>query len=143
MIFAIAVALAGSALAFPAAVLEGLNTRTAKAAGCPSAEAAKLKRQAPPDVVFDPIKQKVDVSGRYAFVPPKAGDQRGPCPGLNALANHGYLPHNGVTSLAQAIEATNKGFGMGLDLGTALSASTLRNAPAVIDGNPATLQWSI
>ncbi|KAG8793538.1 hypothetical protein FRC12_002408 [Ceratobasidium sp. 428] len=149
---AIAVALAGSALAFPAAVLEGLNTR---AAGCPFAEAAKHKRQAPPDVVFDPVKQKVDVSGKYAFVPPKAGDQRGPCPGLNALANHGYLPHNGVTPLVQAIEATNKVFGMAVDLGTVLSvyssascltlfhASILTYTPAIFDGDPLTLLWSV
>ncbi|KAG8687874.1 hypothetical protein FRC09_013226 [Ceratobasidium sp. 395] len=134
----VAIALAGSALAFPTAVLEGLNTRTAKSAGCPFADAVKQKRQAPPDVVFDPVKQKVDVSGQYAFVPPKAGDQRGPCPGLNALANHGYLPHNGVTSLTQAIDATNKVFGMGTDIGTALSAYA-----TVIDGDPTRLTWSI
>lgn len=36
------------------------------------------------------------VSGMFAFVPPGPGDVRGPCPGLNALSNHGYLPHNGV-----------------------------------------------
>ncbi|KAG8685526.1 hypothetical protein FRC08_013066, partial [Ceratobasidium sp. 394] len=77
-------ALAGSTLAFPTAILDSLNAGAAKAAGCPFAvEAAKHKRQAPPDVIFDPVKQKVDVSGKYAFVPPKAGDQRGPCPGLN------------------------------------------------------------
>lgn len=32
---------------------------------------------------------------------------RGPCPGLNTLANHGYLPHNGkgisLTILANAM----------------------------------------
>ncbi|KAK3116741.1 hypothetical protein LTR53_002574 [Teratosphaeriaceae sp. CCFEE 6253] len=26
---------------------------------------------------------------------PGAGDARGPCPGLNTLANHNYLPHDG------------------------------------------------
>ncbi|KAJ7664529.1 Cloroperoxidase [Mycena polygramma] len=29
------------------------------------------------------------------FIPAKATDARSPCPGLNALANHGYLPHDG------------------------------------------------
>jgi hypothetical protein len=29
-----------------------------------------------------------------------AGDQWGPCPGLNALANHGYIDRNGVTSVS-------------------------------------------
>jgi len=28
-----------------------------------------------------------------------AGDVRGACPGLNALANHGYMPRNGVASV--------------------------------------------
>lgn len=28
-----------------------------------------------------------------------AGDVRGPCPGLNTLANHGYLPRNGVATV--------------------------------------------
>ncbi|KAG9092035.1 hypothetical protein FRC07_011738 [Ceratobasidium sp. 392] len=143
----IVLALVGSTLAFPTAVLEGLNARAANAAaGCPFAEAAiKYKRQAPPDVVFDPVKQRVDVSGKYAFVPPTAGDKRGPCPGLNALANHGYLPHNGVTPLGQAVDATNKVFGMGLDLGTLLSVYSNDNSrvTAIYDGNPLTLDWSV
>ncbi|KAI9375899.1 Chloroperoxidase [Aspergillus egyptiacus] len=29
------------------------------------------------------------------WVAPGPGDSRGPCPGLNTLANHGYLPHDG------------------------------------------------
>ncbi|KAI5899703.1 Cloroperoxidase, partial [Schizophyllum commune H4-8] len=29
------------------------------------------------------------------FVPPKAGDSRCSCPALNAMANHGILPHDG------------------------------------------------
>ncbi|KAH9927949.1 Cloroperoxidase [Epithele typhae] len=29
------------------------------------------------------------------YVPPQAGDSRCSCPALNALANHGILPHNG------------------------------------------------
>jgi hypothetical protein len=57
---------------------------------------------------FDAAAQRIDVSGAHAFVPPNfaAGDIRGPCPGLNALANHNYLPHNGVATIAQFIDAT-------------------------------------
>ncbi|KAF9519305.1 hypothetical protein BS47DRAFT_1324593 [Hydnum rufescens UP504] len=29
------------------------------------------------------------------FIPPKATDSRSPCPGLNAMANHGILPRDG------------------------------------------------
>ena len=61
--------------------------------------------------VFNAKEQFISTSGVHKFVPPNfaAGDQRGPCPGLNALANHGYLPHNGVATIAQYTEATNKG----------------------------------
>ncbi|KAJ7350694.1 Cloroperoxidase, partial [Mycena albidolilacea] len=42
----------------------------------------------------------------YGFIPPKPTDLRGPCPALNALANHGYLPRNGqnitIRSVLQA-----------------------------------------
>ncbi|KAJ7135299.1 Cloroperoxidase [Mycena crocata] len=31
----------------------------------------------------------------HEFIAPKEGDVRGPCPGLNALSNHGYLPRDG------------------------------------------------
>jgi len=42
------------------------------------------------------------VSGEHAFVAPNFanGDIRGPCPGLNVLSNHGYLPHNGVGTVS-------------------------------------------
>lgn len=53
--------------------------------------------------------QLIDVTGEHAFVAPGPNDLRGPCPGLNALANHGYLPHNGVATITQFISATNSG----------------------------------
>ncbi|KUJ08957.1 Cloroperoxidase [Mollisia scopiformis] len=31
----------------------------------------------------------------HTWSPPGPGDVRGPCPGLNSLANHGFLPHDG------------------------------------------------
>lgn len=37
--------------------------------------------------------QLIDVTGVHAWKAPGPGDLRGPCPGLNALANHGYFPH--------------------------------------------------
>lgn len=38
----------------------------------------------------------IDVSGQHEWQAPKSTDQRGPCPGLNAMANHGKkgLIHN-------------------------------------------------
>jgi len=38
-------------------------------------------------VLFDPVSQYISTTGDNAFVPPGPTDQRGPCPGLNAMAN--------------------------------------------------------
>ena len=67
----------------------------------------RVKRDASPiSGQFQPLQfllvlLKDEVTGDHAFVPPdfSKGDQRGPCPGLNALANHNYIPHNGVASV--------------------------------------------
>jgi hypothetical protein len=42
------------------------------------------------------------VSGEHSFIPPdfENGAQRGPCPGLNALANHGYIPRDGIVGVS-------------------------------------------
>lgn len=65
-------------------------------------------------VGFDPVAQRVSTIGQHAFVPPNlaAGDKRGPCPGLNALANHGYLPHNGIAPATTIIQAVVQGQSM-------------------------------
>jgi hypothetical protein len=51
------------------------------------------------------------VSGEHAFVAPDFanGDIRGPCPGLNVLSNHGYLPHNGVGTASPLVNNPNFG----------------------------------
>ncbi|KAJ7265320.1 Cloroperoxidase [Mycena rebaudengoi] len=36
-----------------------------------------------------------DLHRKHKWVAPRRSDSRSPCPGLNTLANHGYLPHNG------------------------------------------------
>lgn len=75
-------------------------------AECPHlAKNKELKHQ----TTFDPTSQHVSTTAEYAWVAPGAGDQRGPCPGLNALANHGYLPHNGVADIPTIISAVNTG----------------------------------
>ncbi|KAK5130761.1 hypothetical protein LTR08_001706 [Meristemomyces frigidus] len=63
----------------------------------------------------------VDVAGVHTWQAPTTGDQRGPCPALNALANHGYLSRDGVVTPAHVITAINSVFGMGLDLATILA----------------------
>lgn len=56
----------------------------------------------------------------YAYQAPGPNDSRGPCPGLNLLANHGYLPRDGHVTLGQVLDATARGFNMGADLATLL-----------------------
>ncbi|KAH7157930.1 hypothetical protein B0J13DRAFT_650717 [Dactylonectria estremocensis] len=83
----------------------------------------KWVSQAPPahdkrSVSFDAEKQLIDVHGDHEFIPPnwEAGDVRGLCPGLNTLANHNYLPRNGVATWTQYVTAVAKVWGMAPDL---------------------------
>lgn len=85
---------------------------------------------------FDASKQYVSNQGAYQFVAPGPTDARGPCPGLNAAANHNYLPHNGVATIDQFITGTLNSFGMAQDL-----AGFLGIYGAVFDGN--LLEYSI
>ncbi|KAF9262646.1 Cloroperoxidase [Marasmius fiardii PR-910] len=48
---------------------------------------------------------------QHQFQAPTATDSRGPCPGLNTLANHGFLPHNGKNiTLPIVLQAALDGF---------------------------------
>jgi hypothetical protein len=58
---------------------------------------------------FVDAKKPIDITGKHAFKAPRGNDQRGPCPGLNALANHGYISRDGVTSFAEVVTAINQG----------------------------------
>ena len=62
---------------------------------------------------FDATAQLIDVSGAHAFLAPGASDLRGPCPALNALANHGYIARDGYTNFQEALDATTQIFGAG------------------------------
>lgn len=78
---------ASAVSAYPAAKFEAI-ARVAN-----YADLQQAKRELSKKSTFNAKAQRISTSGVNAFVPPnfKAGDQRGPCPGLNALANHGYL----------------------------------------------------
>lgn len=67
-----------------------------------------IRRQA-----FDSTAQHIDVSGAHAFIGPGSSDLRGPCPALNALANHGYIARNGYTTLEESRDAIVKVYGLG------------------------------
>ncbi|KAJ7615795.1 Chloroperoxidase, partial [Mycena rosella] len=64
---------------------------------------------------FDSAAQYINVTGPHAFSPPGPNDMRGPCPGLNSLANHNFIPHTGIVSLTAAIDASFNVYGMAID----------------------------
>ncbi|KJY00712.1 aromatic peroxygenase like protein [Zymoseptoria brevis] len=72
----------------------------------------------------------------YEFMEPGPNDSRGPCPGLNLLANYGYLPRNGHVTSSQVIEAVSRGFNMGADLATVLAVFAV-----LPDGDIETQSW--
>lgn len=106
-------ALPFSVLAFPSVIREAAALASDSEIAT-KAKAAHEKRVNGLLVGFDPVAQYVNVSGAHVFVPPNfaAGDLRGPCPGLNALANHNFIPHNGLATVDQFVAATEKVFGM-------------------------------
>ncbi|KAF8209703.1 Chloroperoxidase [Mycena galopus ATCC 62051] len=57
--------------------------------------------------------QLIDVHGAHAYVPAGPGDFRGPCPGLNSMANHNYIPHNGIATWEQLLNGSLACFGAG------------------------------
>jgi hypothetical protein len=97
--------------AFPAAAIEYAAKAERDAAASASIEGAVAKfRKTRATPGFNATAQYVSTEGQYAFVAPDLSvDNRGPCPGLNAMANHGYLPHNGVATIQQFIDGTYEG----------------------------------
>ncbi|KAI8627963.1 Cloroperoxidase [Xylariaceae sp. FL1651] len=62
------------------------------------------------------------------YVKPKSSDSRSPCPLLNTLANHGYLPHDGRNITAQDIgDAIFQSTNWNSQFGTLPGAAALRN----------------
>lgn len=140
-------AVAPFANAFPAAMLAATANDPALQARAAEIEKMLSQRQAgagAATAIFEPIntfnaqRQYVNVSkgSGHEYVPPGPNDLRGPCPGLNAFANHNFLPHSGYASVTQYIEATQKVVGMGPILAAFLSA-----LGGALDGD--LLNWSI
>ncbi|KAI9728366.1 MAG: hypothetical protein M1828_003766 [Chrysothrix sp. TS-e1954] len=91
-----------------------------------------------PCLDFDPEDQIVSTTGKYAWASPAADEIRGPCPGLNAAANHGYIPRSGILSVEEAIDGMGAAYSMAPDLAGLLAAYAV-----AIDGNVAQGVWSI
>ncbi|KAJ2923951.1 heme-thiolate peroxidase, partial [Candolleomyces eurysporus] len=80
-------------------------------------------------IVYDPA---------HPWIAPQAGDIRGPCPALNTLANHGYLPRDGIATPTQLIDGVQEG----LNMENAI-AIFVTYAAMLVDGNLLTNKISI
>ncbi|TFK17617.1 Cloroperoxidase [Coprinopsis marcescibilis] len=103
----------------------------------PTASWPCLGPVSPPDPLVH-LGTKLVNDAAHPWMPPRVGDQRGPCPGLNVLASHGYLPRNGVATTVQLINAVQEGFNMENRLAKIFVYSTL-----IVNGNPLTNLLSI
>ncbi|KAG2064601.1 Cloroperoxidase [Suillus decipiens] len=67
------------------------------------------------------------VTGKtYNFCPAQAGDVRSPCPALNALANHGYLPRDGKNiGPLDLVRALKNGYNLSTVLACILSFGSM------------------
>ncbi|CZR61315.1 uncharacterized protein PAC_11211 [Phialocephala subalpina] len=93
-----------------------------------------------PSLNFNPSDQFVDVrpGTTHQFVAPSSTDERGPCPGLNAAANHGFLPRNGIATIAQTITGLGQAYSFGPEFAAALSVIAI-----ALTGDPTSGTWSI
>ncbi|KAF2755744.1 hypothetical protein EJ05DRAFT_540403 [Pseudovirgaria hyperparasitica] len=91
-----------------------------------------------PCLTFDEKDQLVSITGDHAYASPAPGDIRGPCPGLNAAANHGYLPRSGIVSIEETVAGLGALYNMSPELAIALSAYAIATDGNILEG-----VWSI
>ncbi|KAH7067630.1 hypothetical protein BKA63DRAFT_452533 [Paraphoma chrysanthemicola] len=93
-----------------------------------------------PPLGFNAREQFVNVTrgSGHEFASPGSGDIRGQCPGLNAAANHGFLPRNGIVSTTQTVTGLGEAYNMSPELALALAVVSVALA-----GDPVTGRWSI
>lgn len=75
----------------------------------------------------------------HQFIAPKSTDICGPCPGLNAAANHNFLARDGITTYAELIDAQQNPYNVGYDLANLLAVLGL----TLTDGDIVTEKLSI
>lgn len=93
-----------------------------------------------PNLTFDPKKQLVDVSpgSGHEWAAPTSKQVRGPCPGLNAAANHGFLPRAGILTLPETVQGLQAAVGFNPDFSIPLFFFSVFNSGSIIDE-----KWSI
>ncbi|KAJ7023375.1 Cloroperoxidase [Mycena alexandri] len=62
------------------------------------------------------LPHRIAAQDDHPWIAPTATDVRSPCPGLNTLANHGYLPRTGMNiTISQILGAALQGFNVDAD----------------------------
>ncbi|TFK34379.1 Chloroperoxidase [Crucibulum laeve] len=98
----------------------------------------KAQSPTPPPGPLNDTSTKLVNDKDHPWKPLRKGDIRGPCPGLNTLASHGWLPRSGVATPAQIVNAVQEGFNMENTI-----AIFVTYAAFLVDGNLVTNQLSI
>ncbi|KNG52294.1 glycerol-3-phosphate mitochondrial precursor [Stemphylium lycopersici] len=80
------------------------------------------------------IKVPADGDKAHAFTPPGPNDIRGPCPGLNAAANHNFLSHDGITNFQELVDAQQNVYNVGYDLSVLLAVLGIQAGGDVLSG---------
>ncbi|CZT22204.1 uncharacterized protein RCC_08073 [Ramularia collo-cygni] len=62
----------------------------------------------------------------HRYIAPTSRDIRGPCPGLNVAANHGFLARDGVSTYAELVDACQNVYNVGYDLANVLALIALQ-----------------
>merc|ERR1712000_185681 len=75
----------------------------------------------------------------HKFIAPTDRDIRGPCPGLNAAANHGFIARDGITNYTELVDAVQNVYNMGYDLANFLAVFSI----FIADGDLVTKKLSI
>lgn len=84
------------------------------------------------------IKVPADGDTAHYYTAPGPNDIRGPCPGLNAAANHNFLSHDGVTNFNELVDAQQNVYNVGYDLSVLLAVLGIQ-----ADGDVVTTKLSI
>jgi len=84
------------------------------------------------------IKVPADGDTAHYYTAPGPNDIRGPCPGLNAAANHNFLSHDGVTNFNELVDAQQNVYNVGYDLAVLLAVLGIQ-----ADGDVVTTKLSI
>ncbi|KAJ7575160.1 Chloroperoxidase [Mycena floridula] len=75
------------------------------------------------------IKQIPDAD--HPFIAPGPDDQRGPCPAMNTLANHGYISRNGVATFEEIVIGMMEAFNLEVNFASNMVANNM-----LTRGNP-------